>query len=64
MYMNEKLQEIKLCPFCEGVSIVSTGLFDSIRKDFVECEECESTSGMFDTEEEAIEAWNKRTVNI
>ena len=70
--MNE---ELKPCPFCGGeVSLVkneSPRLHRPARNGnyYIECGECallfgydEDYGGQFDTEKEATEAWNHRTV--
>ena len=47
--------KLKPCPFCgsNDVKVVS-GM------NFVACYECESDSGVYDSKEEAVKAWNRR----
>lgn len=50
--------ELKKCPFCG--SKVEKIDFDSDFGFWITCENCEASSKFCDTEEEAIETWNKR----
>lgn len=57
--MSEKL---KPCPFCGGEAI--RGIACHVHEDYafrVECRECKIVTPFYDTEAEAIEAWNRRT---
>lgn len=47
--------ELKRCPFCGGEAEV-----DGFPLRYVRCKECGAETGAFDSEEEAIKAWNKR----
>lgn len=47
--------KLKKCPFCGGEARIM-GYFMK----WVYCTECLSQTGVIDTEEEAIEAWNRR----
>lgn len=58
--------ELKPCPFCGGEADCSNSRFIQYgrKKWAVECPCCGVVSHFFDTEEEAIAAWNRRTDNI
>ena len=53
------MAELKPCPFCksEDVYLVSE---TEIEYNWVYCKNCEAAGPMKETEEEAIEAWNRR----
>lgn len=51
------MKELKPCPFCGSKDLELLGHF-SIR--WVACNSCYAESGSYDTDEEAIEAWNRR----
>lgn len=53
--MNKTL---KLCPFCNGEAFIN---IEGRDKHWVECRECGSESDCYETEAEAIAAWNART---
>ena len=50
-------QELKRCPFCGGEAETYPYYFNEW---YIGCRECSCDLGVFDTKEEAIEAWNKR----
>lgn len=52
---------IKSCPFCHGEAYV-VYVYD-YKKYYVQCEECLCRTRYCDSEEEAIESWNKRVGN-
>ena len=58
------MNELKLCPFCGGTAFCNEYVyaFDSycVETHLVECNGCHATTFEYDTEEEAIEAWNRR----
>lgn len=53
--------KLKRCPFCGGEAI--RGIACHVHEDYafrVECRECKIVTPFYDTEAEAIEAWNRR----
>ena len=60
------MKDIKNCPFCGGSAILRKRRPDHIMngKSFVCCTECKNKTAYFDNEEDAINAWNKRVMNI
>lgn len=62
----EKLKPVKRCPFCNNednleVETKSYRLVYVIDKYYVKCWDCKATGPEKDTEEQAIDAWNKRS---
>ena len=59
-----KMAELKPCPFCGGKAFLSEVLYycepGRCTTQFIECNECHATTYEYNTEEEAIEAWNRR----
>ena len=57
--MNDQIsrQKLKPCPFCGGEAVILAGFEEHI---WIFCEECKAEISAHTTEEEAIEAWNKR----
>ena len=55
------MSKLKPCPFCgsTNISCADAGLFTDVW--FVQCDECYATFPHFDSEQEAINAWNCRT---
>ena len=56
------MAELKPCPFCGGEADCNNNGFMQYgwKKWAVECPMCGVVSHFFDTEEKAIEAWNRR----
>ena len=54
-------QELKPCPFCGGEAETYPYYFNEW---YIGCSECSCDLGVFDTKEEAIEAWNKRVNEV
>ena len=56
--MTEKL---KPCPFCGGEAVLDDDFFYTDEPAYIiSCNKCYSSSDVYDTEHEAIEAWNRR----
>jgi Lar family restriction alleviation protein len=51
------MTELRKCPFCGGEAETYSYYFNEW---YIGCRECSCDLGVFDTKEEAIEAWNKR----
>ena len=58
------MAELKPCPFCGGKAFLSEYLYSCepgrCTTQFVEFNGCHTTTYEYNTEEEAIEAWNRR----
>lgn len=59
---NLNMEILKKCPFCGGNAISRQRRPDHIMrgKHFICCEDCKNKTGYYDSEEEAVKAWNKR----
>ena len=59
---KRNMKELKNCPFCGGKAISRRRRPDHIMngKYFISCAECKNKTGYYDSEEEAIMAWNRR----
>ena len=57
------MENLKKCPFCGGEAVLRRRNPDYIMRDkcFISCVECKNKTKYYDSEEEAIKAWNKRT---
>ena len=51
------MTELRKCPFCGGEAETYSYYFNEW---YIGCVECSCDLGVFDTKEEAIEAWNRR----
>ena len=51
---------IKLCPFCNGKAEVYEDEYEDETLYMVACGECGITTPGFDSEEDAVNAWNRR----
>lgn len=58
----EKLKPLKPCPFCGGKAEMLVSEYDDSRKEYlVACAECDGMVERWrETEEEAVEQWNRR----
>ena len=57
------MEKLKSCPFCGGNGRIYTESYSHRKNDidyFIECRQCASCTDIFETEEDAIEAWNRR----
>ena len=59
--------EIKKCPFCGsdevGCWVCSSTFPNGKNPHYVRCDNCGATTDMFCSEEEALDAWNRRAEN-
>lgn len=55
------MSELKKCPFCGGEAKIRGEKYwqPNVRRNVI-CTNCFANSGWFKTDEEAIEAWNRR----
>lgn len=53
-------KDLKPCPFCGGVAMISKDMIGDYR---VECYHCFAHTFYEDSEEKAIEEWNRRADN-
>lgn len=58
------MDELKSCPFCGGKAKIRGEKYwrPRVSRNVI-CTKCFSCSGWFDTEEEAVEAWDRRIIN-
>ena len=58
------MAELKPCPFCGDNAFLAEWTYDltlgNVLMHFVECNGCHAITFEYDTEEEAIKAWNRR----
>lgn len=57
--METKGIELKPCPFCEGENLAILGPIPAFGY-WVSCNNCRILGPSYDTQEEVIEAWNRR----
>lgn len=55
------MSRLKPCPFCGGEARPTSWLHSESETYVIQCDNCHLDMGEFDTEEEAAEAWNRRT---
>lgn len=56
---------LKPCPFCGGISFLDNYDYEELGKTYyVRCDKCYTESFEYNTEQEAIEAWNRRSSGI
>jgi len=53
------MAELKTCPFYGG----EAEIVGSNATYWIDCNKCRAETGLFNTETEAIEAWNRRSPN-
>ena len=58
----KKYEKLKPCPFCGGEAKINriVNTFYQYARYFSSCTRCSAESKVFETEQEAIEAWNTR----
>lgn len=56
----ETTKEIKMCPFCGRAASSFINDFMNVDKFYINCFTCNSRSHLYDSEDEAIAAWNER----
>lgn len=58
----EEVEDLKPCPFCRGEAKINliVNTFYQYARYFSSCTRCSAESKVFETEQEAIEAWNTR----
>lgn len=62
MDMNEpELEGLKPCPFCGAKAEVVFDYEVGFESYSVWCENCRSSSAIYDDKTDAVEAWNRRT---
>ena len=59
MIFNQKIYDLEQCPFCgsNDVTIEDGGDNNNF---FIQCQDCEASTGYFSNAEEAVDAWNNR----
>lgn len=63
--VDVKISELKRCPFCGGKAEMLISEYEDSRKEYlVACAECDGMVERWrETEEEAVEQWNRRVNN-
>lgn len=54
------MEELKPCPFCGGKAYGYTVQTKEIFTEYIHCERCNACSDVYETKQQAIEAWNTR----
>lgn len=56
------MNELKKCPFCEGEADIQNWVMKTLGRDrfSVACNHCDVETPIYETEHEAIAAWNRR----
>ena len=57
---NARAEKILSCPFCGGTGVICEDDIGDWKNYTVVCEDCGMTASSEDSEEKAINAWNKR----
>ena len=58
---SDTMTELRKCPFCGGEAKIYRRQLNWLLDDYkVECCSCCCSTDIYDTKQEAIEAWNKR----
>ena len=57
------MNELKPCPFCGSEKINIWNCNDKSDSAWCQCESCLASTSVEETEEEAIEAWNRRVTD-
>ena len=57
-----KNQKMEACPFC-GCEYINLNFIRDTGKVYLECPKCRIETRLFETLEDAVEAWNQRATN-
>ena len=56
------MNKLKPCPFCGGLAKITGSQYCTDMR-WVICKDCHASTTVLDSEEEAIEAWNRRVTD-